>query len=101
MTGERCSTGRRFVTSVVSSSRVRWARISVRLLFRFWSASITPRLDDGRCPAVERPAFDVTPTEYVDLIVTEQGVIPWQNDLRYPGHPCRKPHNTSTQTFIR
>ena len=39
---------------------------------------VLPREEVERLPfvRVRNPAFDVTPAEYVDLIVTEQGVIP-------------------------
>ena len=39
---------------------------------------VLPREEVERLPfvRVRNPAFDVTPAEYVDLIVTEQGAIP-------------------------
>jgi len=37
-----------------------------------------PWLDENRGVKVENPAFDVTPPEYVDLIITEKGVFPPQ-----------------------
>jgi ribose 1,5-bisphosphate isomerase len=37
-----------------------------------------PWLDANRKVKVKNPAFDVTPPEYIDLIVTEQGVYPPQ-----------------------
>jgi len=41
-------------------------------------AEVLPRAEAEKLPfvRVRNPAFDVTPAEYVDLIVTEQGAIP-------------------------
>jgi ribose 1,5-bisphosphate isomerase len=59
MTGELIEIEERDVSEVVSKKKLaRWKNVSVR-----------------------NPAFDITPPEYIDAIITEQGVIPPQGAI--------------------
>ncbi|MFW9830575.1 MAG: ribose 1,5-bisphosphate isomerase [Candidatus Thorarchaeota archaeon] len=59
MTGELIEIEERAVTEVVSNETLsNWTNVSVR-----------------------NPAFDVTPAEYIDAIITEQGIIPPQGAI--------------------